>query len=108
MQDSNFHLVDSRPTRSKNMGQRRHNFQQKRNVDKDDYRTVNPKSENPRHRQQQPPKRPQHWREQRVRSPSWWSLHRRICLCAVVTPSRRSVLLARAFHDPNSLNTRAL
>jgi hypothetical protein len=67
MQDSNFHLVDSRPTRSKNMGQRRHNFQQKRNVDKDDYRTVNPKSENQRNRQQQQPKRPQHWREQRVR-----------------------------------------
>lgn len=66
MQDSNFHLVDSRPTRSKNMGQRRHNFQQKRNVDKDDYRTVNPKSDNQRNRQQQQPKRPQHWREQRV------------------------------------------
>jgi hypothetical protein len=48
------------------MGQRRHNFQQKRNADKDDYRTLNPKQDNQRNRQQQ--KRPQHWREQRVRT----------------------------------------
>lgn len=49
------------------MGQRRHHqFQNKRNADKDDYRTVNPKQDNQRNRQQQHQKRPHYWREQRV------------------------------------------
>ena len=75
------------------MGQRRHNFQQKRNVDKDDYRTVNPKSENPRHRQQPPPKRPQHWREQRVRSLHHYQccLHHRACPTFANSPDRQSM-----------------
>ena len=75
VQDSNFHLVDSRPTRSKGFGQRRHHQQHqhnKRNADKDDYRTLNPGGNKPEQRHQRAPphqRRPNNfWREQRVRA----------------------------------------
>ena len=93
MQDSNFHLVDSRPTRSKNFGQRRHQFQHnKRTGDKDDYRTLNPKAEQQRN-QRNPPhqKRPhQFWREQRV------------CSCRVAAPPAFELILTRCPPAPVS------
>lgn len=74
MQDSNFHLVDSRPTRTKPFGPRRNQFQHKnRNADKDDYRSLHPggKAEQERNRQKQQKQQQQYrgrfWNEQRVR-----------------------------------------